>query len=117
VQAVMGLHSVGCSGWYIDAVAYLSGLCSGFESCVGLWVCSVAYLSGLCSGFESCVGLWVCSVGVDGVCSGLASNKAHTHTVAIDGFTSLPIIITQQDASHPLKSSSLSSSAQLHRVS
>jgi hypothetical protein len=31
------------------------------------------------------------------------SNKAHTHTAAIDGFTSLPIIITQQDASHPLK--------------
>jgi hypothetical protein len=81
----MGLHSVGCSGWYTDAVAYLSGLCSGFESCVGLWVCSVS---------------------VDGVCSGTASqstcsNKAHTHTVAIDGFTSLPIIITQQDASHP----------------
>jgi hypothetical protein len=25
------------------------------------------------------------------------------HTVAIDGFTSLPIIITQQDASRPLK--------------
>jgi hypothetical protein len=25
--------------------------------------------------------------------------------VAIDGFTSLPIIITQQDASHPLKES------------
>jgi hypothetical protein len=24
-------------------------------------------------------------------------------TVAINGFTSLPIIITQQDASHPLK--------------
>jgi hypothetical protein len=36
----MGLHSVGCSGWYIDAFAYLSGLCSGFESCVSLWVCS-----------------------------------------------------------------------------
>jgi hypothetical protein len=48
----MGLHSVGCSGWYIDAVVYLSGLCSGFESCIGLWVCSV---------------------GVDGVCSGTAS--------------------------------------------
>jgi hypothetical protein len=52
----MGLHSVGCCGWYIDAVAYLSGLCSGFESCVGLWVCS----DGVCSGAASqCV--WLCS--------------------------------------------------------
>jgi hypothetical protein len=26
VQAVMGLHSVGCSGWYIDAVVCLPGI-------------------------------------------------------------------------------------------
>jgi hypothetical protein len=41
VQAVVGLQSVGCSGWYIDAVAYLLGFCSGFESCAGISVCSV----------------------------------------------------------------------------
>jgi hypothetical protein len=65
-------------------------------------------LSGLCSGFESCVGLWVCSVGVDGVCSGTASQCVWLCSTCVtwwrgDGFTSLPIIITQQDASHPLK--------------
>jgi hypothetical protein len=35
-------------------------------------------------------------------CNG-SVDKAHSHTVAIYGFTSLPIIITQQDASHPPK--------------
>jgi hypothetical protein len=52
--------------------------------CRLLWVCTLLVaLVGilmrlrvcrvLCSGFESCAGLSVCSVGVDGVCSGLAS--------------------------------------------
>jgi hypothetical protein len=35
------------------------------------------------------------------------------HTVAIDGFTSLPIIITQQDASHPLKDENIMASKQM----